>query len=253
MLILLPPSETKAPGGSGPPLDLAALSWPELTGVRARLLHELAVLAKDPAAARTALGLSIRQDDQADLNARLDTARTTPALRRYTGVLYDAFDAASLTRAGRARAAARIAIGSALFGLVRATDPIPAYRFSAGSVLPDTGRPGTLWRPVLEPLLATIGSGELVVDLRSGAYAELARCPGAVTVRVLTEQPDGRRIVVSHHNKATKGRLARVLTTTRRELTDVNGVAALARTAGLIAEPVSDTALDVLTPGGIRA
>src|SRR5262245_3997656 len=147
MLILLPPSETKAPGGSGSPLDLAALSWPELTAVRARLLHELAVLAKDPPAARTALGLSIRQDDQAELNGRLAVAGTTPALRRYTGVLYDAFDPASLTRAGRARAAVRIAIGSALFGLVRATDPIPAYRFSAGSVLPDTGRPGTLWRP----------------------------------------------------------------------------------------------------------
>ena len=51
----------------------------------------------------------------------------------------------------------------------------------------------------------------LVVDLRSGSYAALAPVPGAVTVQVLSERPDGTRTVVSHFNKAHKGRLARLL------------------------------------------
>jgi hypothetical protein len=61
---------------------------------------------------------------------------------------------------------------------------------------------------VLEPELAA-GAG-LVVDLRSSSYAALARVPGAVQVRVLRETA-GRRVVVSHDNKWTKGQLARLL------------------------------------------
>jgi uncharacterized protein len=58
VLLLLPPSETKAPGGDGPPLDLAALTAPELTGVRTELVESLVKLADDVPAARAALGLS---------------------------------------------------------------------------------------------------------------------------------------------------------------------------------------------------
>ena len=39
VLVLLPPSETKAPGGDGAPLDLAALIAPELTAVRTELIQ----------------------------------------------------------------------------------------------------------------------------------------------------------------------------------------------------------------------
>lgn len=53
----------------------------------------------------------------------------------------------------------------------------------------------------------------LVVDLRSGLYAPFWRpgkadSPRVATVRVLHEV-DGQRKVVSHFNKATKGRLVR--------------------------------------------
>jgi hypothetical protein len=52
---------------------------------------------------------------------------------------------------------------------------------------------------VLEPVLADLATNELVVDLRSGSYAALARLPGAVGVDVIAEHADGRRTVVSHH------------------------------------------------------
>ncbi|MGY1707768.1 peroxide stress protein YaaA [Geodermatophilus sp. SYSU D00697] len=246
MLVLLPPSETKAPGGDGDPLDLHALSAPELTPVRTELAKTLADLAADLPASRAALGLSARQDDEIARNAALFTGPTMPALERYTGVLYDALDVGSLTRAQRSRADRRLAVGSALFGLVRGTDAIPAYRLSAGSALPGLPTLRTLWQPVLGPVLAAVD--ELVVDLRSGSYAALAPVPGAVTVDVRSERPDGTRAVVSHFNKAHKGRIARLLATTTAEPADVVRLRALLRRAGLHVEHDGRTALTLVVP-----
>ena len=246
MLVLLPPSETKQPRGDGDPLDLAALTAPELTGVRTELVEALVKLAGDVPASRAALGVSDKQDDEIARNATLWTGPTLPAIERYTGVLYDALDVGSLTRARRARADARLAVGSALFGLVRAHDRIPAYRLSAGSTLPGLPTLRALWRPALSPVLAALPG--LVVDLRSGSYASLAPVPGAVTVQVLSERPDGTRSVVSHFNKATKGRLARLLATTTAEPDDVVGLRRLLRRAGLHVEHDGGTALALVVP-----
>ncbi|MBJ7452990.1 MAG: hypothetical protein JHC71_13045, partial [Blastococcus sp.] len=71
MLVLLPPSETKHPGGDGSPLDLAALSAPELTGVRTELVEALVKLAGDVPSSRAALGVSDKQDDEIARNAAL--------------------------------------------------------------------------------------------------------------------------------------------------------------------------------------
>lgn len=232
-MVLLPPSETKRPGGDPTPLRLEELAAPALNGLRRELVDELVALAADRDASRRALGISASQDAEIDRNAALATAPTLPAIQRYTGVLYDALDVTSLRGAAAARAASRLAVGSALFGLLRAEDAIPAYRLSATSKIP--GRPGLAmrWRPVLEPVLSDAAAEQLVVDLRSGSYATLGRLAEAVTVSVVAERDDGRRTTVSHFNKAHKGRLARVLATTRSEPTDAAGVAAIARRAGM--------------------
>nr|WP_204332341.1 peroxide stress protein YaaA [Geodermatophilus sabuli] len=246
--MLLPPSETKATGGDGAPLDLERLATPELTAVRTELTKTLADLAIDVPASRAALGLSATQDDEIARNAALTTSPTMAGLERYTGVLYDALDVRSLTRAQRARADRRLAVGSALFGLVRGTDAIPAYRLSAGSALPGLPPLRQLWRPVLGPVLAAVD--ELVVDLRSGAYAALAPVPGAVTVDVQSERPDGTRTVVSHANKAHKGRVARLLATTTAEPGDVVRLRALLRRAGLHVEHDGRAALTLVLRAG---
>jgi uncharacterized protein len=247
VLVLLPPSETKQDGGDGPPLRLDALSYPTLGPLRAALLDELVALAADGPACRRALGISPGQDAEIARNAALRDAPTRPAITRYTGVLYDALDVGSLRGAAATRARARLAVGSALFGLLRADDPVPAYRLSAASALP--GRPtlAARWKPLLEPVLAGIAAQELVVDLRSGSYAALGRLPSAVRVDVLAEHADGRRTVVSHFNKAHKGRLARILATSRADPTDAAGVAAVARRAGLRVER-RGAALTVVIP-----
>jgi cytoplasmic iron level regulating protein YaaA (DUF328/UPF0246 family) len=240
MIVLLPPSETKRAGGDGPPLRLDRLGTPALTPLRTDLVDELIALAADPQACRAALGISAGQDAEIERNAALRTSPTLPAVQRYTGVLYDALDVASLTGAAAARARARLAVGSALFGLLRADDPVPAYRLSAGSKLPGSPGLATRWRPVLEPVLADLAGEELVVDLRSGAYVGLGRLPGAVGVDVLTEHPDGRRTVVTHFNKAHKGRLARALASAAAEPGDAAAVAKVAGRAGMRVEREGD-------------
>lgn len=223
------------------------VSSPVLCPLRIELVDELIELSADRAASRRALGLSASQDAEIARNAALRTAPTMPAIHRYTGVLYDALNIDSLRGAAEVRARSRLAVVSALFGLVRADDLIPAYRLSASSRLP--GRPtlAARWRPVLEPVLSEIAEQDLVVDLRSGPYAALGKVPGAVSVEVVAEHPDGRRTVVSHSNKTHKGRLARVLSTSRAEPCDAAAVAAVVRRAGMRVERRGDH-LTVLVP-----
>ncbi len=245
MRVILPPSETKSDGGNGAPLDLDSLSFPTATAVRRELADALVELSTDLDASRAALGLGATAITEVDRNAELWQAPTRPAVQRYTGVLYDALDFPGMTPAARAKAVDRILIGSALFGVIAAGDPIPAYRLSAGSKLP--GRPtlAATWKPVLAEIFD--GLDEFIVDLRSGAYQNLGPVRGAVTVTVMTEKPDGSRAVVSHFNKHCKGLVARDLVRTRRRITDIDAVVAVLADAGRHVELADATTVVVLT------
>jgi cytoplasmic iron level regulating protein YaaA (DUF328/UPF0246 family) len=216
VLILLPPSEGKSTPRRGKPLDLGVLDFPDLLGARTQMLDALVeVCRSDPDAAATALGLGPGQLDLVDHNARLPTAPTARADRVYTGVLYDALDLASVDATARSRATRRLVIMSSLFGIVRPNDPIPSYRLSGGTKLPGIGVVSAHWRAHLGPALAEAAGSGLVVDLRSSTYASFWRpgpdlAPRVATVRVLHQVGD-RRSVVSHFNKATKGRIVRAL------------------------------------------
>jgi hypothetical protein len=131
MLILLPPSETKRDGGTdGSRLDLGALSFPELTRARRAAIAGLRAISTSVAASTKALGLGPTQRFEIDRNRALASSPTMPAIERYTGVLYDAIDVDGLDVAAREFLTRHAIIHSALFGLVSADDPIPAYRFS---------------------------------------------------------------------------------------------------------------------------
>ncbi|CAL9288892.1 peroxide stress protein YaaA [Streptomyces sp. SudanB25_2051] len=214
MLVLLPPSEGKAASGRGAPLKPEALSLPGLAGARAAVLAELVELcAADEEKAREVLGLSEGLRGEVAKNAALLTAGARPAGEVYTGVLYDALGLATLDAAARKRARASLLVFSGLWGAVRVDDRIPSYRCSMGVKLPGLGALGAYWRgPMGEVMPEAAGDG-LVLDLRSAAYAAAWKPKGEVagrtaTVRVLHAPT---RKVVSHFNKATKGRIVRAL------------------------------------------
>ena len=214
MLILLPPSEGKTAPRRGRPLDLSTLGSPVLTPTRERVVEAVVALAARPDAADL-LGLGGTQADLVELDARLRTSPTTRADRVYTGVLYDALGFDTLSSAAKRRATSRVAITSSVFGLVRPGDRIPSYRLSGDVSLPGLGPVAGLWREALgEAVEEAVGPG-LLVDLRSTMYAAFWRPPAGLaprvaTVRVLHES-GGVRKVVSHFNKATKGRIVRAL------------------------------------------
>lgn len=220
MLILLPPSEGKCAPESGPRISLPSLSWPALQPARRAVFTALVELcSSSPVRAQTALGLTVNQANLVELNAVLKNAATAPAISVYAGVLYEALAFESLPTRAQVRGLERIAIASALWGLVRPGDLIPAYRFSADSRIPGFAPLPQIWAPVIGKVLAA--EQGLIVDLRSSAYERLAPIPTvcanrAVQMRILQER-SGKLSVVSHHNKATKGRIAAGLLRSAKE------------------------------------
>ncbi|GGL20161.1 UPF0246 protein [Sphaerisporangium melleum] len=235
MLILLPPSEGKAARGNGSPLDLGTLSFPELTSAREKVIDALGALAAGPEEeAMAVLGLSAGQAGELDRDRKLRTARTLPAGRLYTGVLYDNLGLASLDAAARRRARSRLVVFSGLWGALRITDRVPPYRLSMGVRLPPVGGLAAYWRPHLREVLD--GGRGLVVDLRSSTYVQAWQPgPRAVTVRVLRESA-GRRTVVSHMAKATRGAVARSLLVSGADPRTPHDLAELLTGLGHVAE-----------------
>lgn len=286
MLILLPPSETKSAAACGDPLDLDALSWPSLQPTRRDLLASVIDMCRESDADtreryRTFFGLKATQDAELDRTAEILTSPTRPAIELYTGVAYDALDATG-ERTGTPlgdSARSRIAVCSALFGLVSADDRIPYYRLSASAkVLPTpqarsrlTGRAASadpavpvtmraMWGSritrALEDWVATApADANAVIDLRSGGYAALGKAPGAVSVRVETEYPDGSRKVVSHFNKHYRGLVARELALVDRELGTGTAGQGSGRPGAGVAEALCDVlqTRDSLTRSGFAA
>ncbi|MEI8057980.1 MAG: peroxide stress protein YaaA [Actinomycetes bacterium] len=242
MLVLLPPSETKTSPQPGKPLDLATLSFPEITATREQILAALIDLARRyPAKSLEILGISARQSDEVARNAELDVSPTAAAGRVYTGVLYDSLDVATLNAAALRRANKTLIVSSALFGAVRFGDRIPAYRLSGDTTLPGIGTITGVWRDPLALAMSTAARSGLIVDLRSGTYASMWKATGevadrTVTVRVLQQMPDGSRKVVSHFNKATKGRLVRRWLIDGVSARDADELAHSCESEGIVAE-----------------
>jgi cytoplasmic iron level regulating protein YaaA (DUF328/UPF0246 family) len=223
MRILLPPSEGKAEPEGGVPVDLDSLVFAE----ELRERREAVIEAFDPG---------------------LLTAPTAAAAEVYTGVLYQRLQLPELPAAARRRAAKRVLIASALWGFVRLEDRIPHYKLPPSTKLDGVGPLAAWWR---EALAVTMPDepGEIVVDMRSGAYtaAWKPRHAQLLSVRAFREEK-GERKAVSHMAKAVRGDVARALLLARREPQGAEAVACLTEDAGFAVE-LTPTSLDVIVEG----
>ncbi len=207
--LLLPPSEGKAVGGDGPTWSAGLGLFPELEARRTSLVRKLArvrggnekllgVGGKHLAAARTA-------------NATLSTAPSLPAWQRYTGVVWSAFDVASLPATARRKAMSSVVIVSGLLGLAALDDPTPEYRLKMGVSLAPYGKLSTWWRPTIGGALATWAADRFVVDLLPNEHRSACSSAHVHGVAVTFVERTGR--VAGHDAKTAKGRLARHLVT----------------------------------------
>jgi len=213
VLLLLPPSEGKTPAPAGAaPIDLPKLSDAgALGGQREAVLEALAKVSAQPDAVEV-LGIGASLADEAARNTRLLREPAAPAAEVYTGVLYAAARLDEVAGSAAARDCVRIVSG--LWGAVCPADRIPAYRLSMSVDLPGVGKLAAAWRAPLAAALGARAAGDVVVDCRSATYVAAWKPPvsGAdaaewVTVRVVRET-GGKRTVVSHNAKHTRGVLA---------------------------------------------
>ena len=228
-MILLPPSEGKTDGTNKKVLNLEKLSFLQLTSKRAELLAAVIAMAKGPTAkTRLILSISAKQDFEILRDQQLLTAPTGPAWSVYTGVLYDAIGIATLSPTAKAKFEKDNFVVSALFGLISASDVIPAYRLSGDTVVPKIGTLGKFWGNEITNALSA--SEDFVIDLRSGNYVKLGVTPAAiadqvVVPRIMQHMPKGAPKVVSHSNKASKGRIVRALAESPKSISSVDELA----------------------------
>jgi len=227
--MLLPPSEGKSPGGSGQPLRLDRLSFADLTDTRDRMIDAVIRAMRSPAAARQKL-LGVTGSTLADATAAnrdLRSAPTMPAIERFTGVLYDELDVASLSKRDRTRLDEQVVIFSGIFGVLAPTDAIPDHRLKMNATLPSIGKVATAWRGPITDALADRVRGATVWNLLPGEHAAAWK-PAAVgggdgpaamfSVRFVDEGAPMRGArtftTVSHWNKLLKGALVRFVLAT---------------------------------------
>lgn len=226
-IVLLPPSESKLSAESGPKLNLGSLAFPELTDKRNKVLAELIKLSSGrQTKALAVLDISKKQDFELVRNQNLLSEPTAPAWQIYSGVLFEALDPHSLTTVQRAKLCELTFVQSALFGLVSLNDEIPAYRLSGDSVLPKIGSLSRFWAASCSQVLEQ--GNDLIIDLRSGIYCKLGPVPETVPVvvpKIMQRMKSGPPKVVSHHNKATKGRILRALAQSKSRVKSVDDLA----------------------------
>jgi cytoplasmic iron level regulating protein YaaA (DUF328/UPF0246 family) len=207
-MLLLPPSEGKAAGGS------ARSPWAPDGGAFGAALAEQRIRIAEALGAQGGGDerlLGVRGDHLVraqSANGAVIGAPTLPAWQRYTGVVWDHLDPASLPAPARRR----IVVVSGLLGLVRADDRVPDYRLKMGAALPPFGTLSTWWRAAVSAELARAARRRFVVDLLPHEH-RAALAPDALTglagVRIALVDPSGR--AGGHFAKAAKGELARAV------------------------------------------
>lgn len=205
-MLLLPPSEGKAEGG-----NRRRSRWAPESGAfgsrlgdrRAAVVEALLAVHGGDEKLLGVRGEHLLRAQSA--NSSLIGAATLPAWQRYTGVVWDHLDPATLAPAARKQ----IVVVSGLLGLVRGDDPVPDYRLKMGANLRPLGKLSTWWREALTSELERLERQRFVVDLLPQEHRAALVLDGVEGVSLTLVDPTGKP--GGHFAKAAKGELARAI------------------------------------------
>ena len=192
-VILIPPSEGKTPDGNKPPLSEISKETQHILGLWKNVPKN---------AWGKALGVKSKALDKAiEINKNILSAQTFPAIERYSGVVYDAIDYASLKPSAKIFFDKHVRIVSAVFGLLAPTDLIPNYKFKINNFGADK-----YWRAINKDRL----KDTFVIDLLPQAHKKAVECieSHAIDFHFLK---NGKKVPAGHHGKRVKGRFVRWL------------------------------------------
>jgi cytoplasmic iron level regulating protein YaaA (DUF328/UPF0246 family) len=210
-LLLLPPSEGKAEAGN------TSRPWAPRLGAFGAALETsraqiVAQLRKEKGGTQKLLGVGGAHLTRAQsCNIQLVGAPCLPAWQRYTGVVWDHLDLASLTAPQRNAFIKRIVVPSGLLGLVRADDPIPDYRLKMGSRLAPFGTMSKWWNESNTEALVAVVKKKMVVDLLPNEHRAAINWNLLDNVVRVDLVSHSGAVVGGHNAKAAKGLLARHL------------------------------------------
>lgn len=205
LLVLVPPSEGKATGGKGRWKPTSGRFGRRLGAARADVIE---ALGRTPLseAKLGAHGALYDRATAANAAVAAGTAKALPAWQRYTGVVWEHLDPATLTDDRRTR----ILVPSALLGLLTANDPVPDHRLKLDVSLDGIGRLDRWWRPHLTDTLKKVTSPhDTIVELLPNEHRAAIDLDAVAKRRqVIRTTVEG---VSGHDAKAVKGALARHL------------------------------------------
>jgi cytoplasmic iron level regulating protein YaaA (DUF328/UPF0246 family) len=207
-MLLLPPSEGKAEGGNprrAPWTPEAGAFGSRLGDRRSAVVDALLAVHGGDEKLLGVRGEHLLRAQSA--NSSLVGAVTLPAWQRYTGVVWDHLDPATLVPAARKQ----IVVVSGLLGLARGDDPVPDYRLKMGSNLRPLGKLSTWWREALTAELERVAQRRFVVDLLPQEHRAALAFDGVEGVSLTLVEPTGKP--GGHFAKAAKGELARAILT----------------------------------------
>lgn len=192
VIILIPPSEGKTTSGTGKPLtkldNHAKPIYERLLAYRGDLSQLYGVKGKALEAARLA-------------NAEILKAPTRPAIKRYSGVVYDGIGFSTLPVKAQQFFKDHVRIVSALFGLLSPQDLIPDYKLKIERL-----DAAAYWKPINAKKLA----GQFVIDLLPQAHHKAVGYEHGVKVDFIFVK-NGRSVPAGHQGKLIKGKFVRWL------------------------------------------
>lgn len=205
MKILLAPAETKREGGDSS-YSLNNFYFQEYNNIRNEVVTSYEEFLRKSTIGELSTWFGLKNLKECEKYSTTVTEKPTmKAIRRYTGVAFDALDYDSLSVEQQKYCDENVLLFSNLFGPLKADDLIPDYKFKQGENLPTIDVINKYKLATKETLDNYLG--DEVIDLRAGFYDKFYK-PTAPTI-TFKFLKDGK--VVSHWAKYYRGKIVKEL------------------------------------------